>query len=61
MGDLGVPELLIILAIIVVLFGPGKLTGIGTALGTSIKEFRRSVRPEETALTAPSQDEPREI
>jgi TatA/E family protein of Tat protein translocase len=51
MGDLGVPELLIILAIIVVIFGPGKLAGIGGALGTSLKEFRRSVRPEEPAHT----------
>lgn len=60
MGDLGVPELLIILAIIVMIFGPGKLAGIGGALGTSLKEFRRSVRPEKPARTAPALEDQRE-
>jgi sec-independent protein translocase protein TatA len=44
MGDIGVPELLIILAIALAIFGPGKLAGLGKALGTSIKEFRRAVQ-----------------
>lgn len=47
MGDIGVPELLIILAIVVVLFGTSKLAGVGKALGTSIKEFKRSVSDDE--------------
>ena len=33
-------ELLIVLAIVVVLFGAGKLSGVGGALGKSIREFR---------------------
>ncbi len=49
MGDLGVPELLIILAIALAIFGPGKIAGLGKALGTSLKEFRRSVRDDEPA------------
>lgn len=49
MGDIGVPELLIMLAIVIVLFGPGKLAGIGRALGMSIKEFRHSVAEEAPA------------
>lgn len=44
MGELGIPELLIILAIVLVLFGPSRLTNIGQSLGTSIREFRTSVR-----------------
>lgn len=44
MAELGIPELLIILAIVIVLFGPGKLAGIGHALGTTIKEFRHATR-----------------
>jgi TatA/E family protein of Tat protein translocase len=40
-------ELLIILAIVIAIFGAGRLAGIGGALGTSIREFRRSVRDDE--------------
>ncbi len=51
MGDLGVPELLIILAIALAIFGPGKIAGLGKALGTSLKEFRRSIHDDEPATT----------
>ncbi len=47
MAGLGAPELLIILAIVLAIFGVGKLAGIGGALGTSVREFRRSVRDDE--------------
>lgn len=50
--SLGVPELLIILVIIVVLFGASRLRGIGSALGGGIKEFKTAVR-DETAPTTP--------
>lgn len=46
MSELGVPELIIILAIVIVLFGPGRLAGIGRTLGHSIREFRHSIRDE---------------
>jgi sec-independent protein translocase protein TatA len=38
-------ELGIIAVIVVLIFGVGKLSGIGKALGTSIKEFKDSVSP----------------
>ena len=38
----GVPELLIILVIVLLIFGAGKLPAIGDALGRSIKNFKRS-------------------
>ena len=41
---LGVPELLIILAIVVVLFGASRLAGLGGALGRGIREFRDESR-----------------
>ena len=47
MGSFGVPELLIILAIVVVLFGASRLAGVGKALGTSVRDFRRSVRDDD--------------
>jgi len=37
-----VPELLIILLIVLLIFGAGKLPAIGDALGRSIKNFKRS-------------------
>lgn len=43
----GVPELLIILVIVLLLFGASRITGIAGALGGSIKEFKRSVRDDE--------------
>ena len=43
-GTLGIPELLIILAIIVVLFGVNKLPRLGKGLGEGIKNFKDSVR-----------------
>ena len=40
MCGLGVPELVLILIIGLVVFGPGRLPDIGKALGKSIKEFK---------------------
>ncbi|MBA3947231.1 MAG: twin-arginine translocase TatA/TatE family subunit [Herpetosiphonaceae bacterium] len=45
--DIGVPELLIILAIVIVLFGANRLAGVGQALGSSIKEFRKATRDDD--------------
>lgn len=41
--DLGTPELLLILAIILVLFGGKKLPELSRSLGSSIKEFKSAV------------------
>jgi sec-independent protein translocase protein TatA len=43
---LGAPELIIILVIVIVLFGVGRLPEIGGALGKGIREFRSSVKEE---------------
>ncbi len=47
MFGLGVWELLIILAIILVLFGPKRLKGLGSDLGSAIKGFRSAVKEED--------------
>lgn len=41
MPDLGWQELIIILIIVVIIFGAGKLPEIGGAMGKSIKEFKK--------------------
>ena len=37
---LGVTEILLILVLVLVIFGGGKLAGVGKALGQSIREFK---------------------
>ena len=41
---LGVPELIIILVIIILLFGVGRVTKIGGELGGAIKSFRKGIK-----------------
>ena len=43
MGGLGLPELLVILVIVVVLFGASRLPGIAKSLGSSAKEYRKGL------------------
>lgn len=47
MFGLGVPELVIILIIGLVIFGPGKLPDVGKALGKSIREFKSASNEED--------------
>ncbi len=44
--SLGAPELLIILAIVVVLFGATRIGDIGKGVGRGIREFRREIKDE---------------
>jgi sec-independent protein translocase protein TatA len=41
-GSIGMPELLIILTIALIIFGPRKLPELGRSLGRSLSEFRRA-------------------
>ena len=74
MMGIGFPELMIILVIIMIIFGAGKLPEIGSAFGNSIKNFKKSMKEaeeiqeeaslessattEEATLEEPSADEP---
>ena len=43
-GKLGLPEILIILAIALLIFGPSKLADLGKGLGEGIKNFKSAVK-----------------
>jgi len=43
-GKLGIPELLLLLGIALLIFGPGKLADFGKGLGEGIKNFKSAVK-----------------
>ena len=54
--NIGPGELIIVLIIALIVVGPGKLPDVGSALGKSIREFRRAASDvkETTSLEAPA-------
>ncbi len=52
-GGLGIWELLIILGILLLIFGPSRLGDLGSSLGKGIKGFRKSMKDEEIDVTPP--------
>lgn len=42
MPHIGAPELILVLILALIIFGPGKLPDLGKAVGKTINEFRRS-------------------
>mgnify|MGYP006298603213 CR=1 FL=1 len=52
-GGIGIPELLIILVIVLVIFGANKLPEIGSGMGRAIKDFKKaSKEPDEIDISA---------
>ncbi|HMK30200.1 MAG TPA: twin-arginine translocase TatA/TatE family subunit [Terriglobales bacterium] len=47
-GKLGLPEILVILAIALLIFGPGRLSELGKGLGEGIRNFRSSLKDGES-------------
>jgi len=45
-GELGLPEILLILGIALLLFGPKKIGELGKSLGEGIRSFRTAVKEE---------------
>jgi sec-independent protein translocase protein TatA len=62
-GTIGLPQLLVVLAIVLVFFGAGRLSRLGKEMGGAIKEFRSTVtdaKAAEAEAAAPSPAAPAE-
>jgi len=61
MGNLGMTELLVILAIVVLLFGTKRLGSLGSDLGAAIKGFRTSMKSDEDKEKLSAREQPGEV
>ena len=59
MFGIGVPELLVILVVALLIFGPGKLPEIGSALGKGIRDFKRAFEGQDDAKV--ESEEPKKV
>ncbi|VBB41354.1 Sec-independent protein translocase protein TatA [uncultured Desulfatiglans sp.] len=57
MFGIGMPELIIILIIILIIFGAGKLPEIGSGIGKGIKNFKKATHEPQEEIDAPADQE----
>jgi len=57
-GSLGVPELLIILLIVIIIFGANKLPQLGKGIGQGLRNFKDSVKGDEPPPPPPAGPKP---
>ena len=60
MGHIGIPELVLIVLAIIILFGAKKLPEIGSALGKAIREFRKAGKDIEAEVKGDVKDKDNE-
>jgi TatA/E family protein of Tat protein translocase len=56
MFDIGFPEMLVILAIALIVFGPQKLPELGKALGKALREFKKTTEEVKGSLEVETED-----
>ncbi len=56
MFGIGMPELIIILIIILIIFGAGKLPEIGSGIGKGIKNFKKATQEAQEEIAAPEEE-----
>lgn len=56
MFGIGMPELIIILIIILIIFGAGKLPEIGSGIGKGIKNFKKATTEPPEEIAAPGEE-----
>ncbi len=56
MFGIGIPELIIILVIVLVIFGANKLPEIGSGMGRAIKNFKKATNEPEEIDVTPDKD-----
>lgn len=54
MGDIGIPELLVIFGIALLIFGPRKIGELGKGLGEGIRHFKTAMREPVSEPAAPA-------
>jgi sec-independent protein translocase protein TatA len=53
LGDIGLPELLVIFIIVLVLFSPGKLPDVGKAIGQALRGFKKALQEPDKSIGGP--------
>ncbi len=48
-GGIGLPEIILIVVVVLIIFGAGRLPEVGRGIGTAIKEFRGSIGNKDNA------------
>ena len=57
LGEIGMPQILLILAIVLLLFGGKKIPELMKGLGTGIKEFKNAAKGEDQAAATKKDEE----
>lgn len=58
---LGIPELVIILIVVLIIFGPGKLPALGSGVGNALRNFRKAVnQPDAIDVTPEHERDPKD-
>lgn len=57
-GNLGFPEIMLILVVVLLLFGAKRLPEVGSSIGKGIREFKRSLTDTQDAIMNDSNERP---